>query len=152
MRRKRIIIFILILLVILSIIVYFVSNSKQNKENSPEIFIETVLENIVSETEIGIERFNQKYQSYFTEEAYTRALNERFFGMFCTLSSQYNSESSAGIRNISLEKLNENTDNAEYFAQMQVQFGPDIEESFNAQIRLISDHGQWLIDYLAIDG
>lgn len=150
-KNKKIAVLILILLAVLSIIVYLAVNHKQNKESSPERLIETVLNDIVSETEIDIEKFNQKYQAYFTEEAYTQALNERIFGMFCTLSSQYNSESKAEIKSISLEKLNENTDGTEYFAQMQVQFGSDAEENFNAQIRLISENGQWLIDYLTID-
>lgn len=150
-KNKKIVVLILILLAVLSIIVYLAVNHKQNKESSPERLIEAVLNDIVSETEIDIEKFNQKYQAYFTEEAYTQALNERIFGMFCTLSSQYNSENKAEIKSISLEKLNENTDGTEYFAQMQVQFGSDAEENFNAQIRLISENGQWLIDYLTID-
>ena len=142
-------IFCLILISLVILFVYlFYTNYLKSKQKTPEEIAEQILNNIVTETQIDLEAFDQKYKPYFTEDAYEQILSQRTFGYFVSLSDQY--QSTASLRNMEINPVNNTENSREFFITMLVQF-PDADNNYNVKIRFVSENQQWLIDYLTIE-
>lgn len=147
-------IFCLILISLVILFVYlFYTNYLKSKQKTPEEIAEQILNNIVTETQIDLEAFDQKYKPYFTEDAYEQILSQRTFGYFVSLSDQY--QSTASLRNMEINPVNNTENSREFFITMLVQF-PDADntaadKNYNVKIRFVSENQQWLIDYLTIE-
>ena len=123
------------------------------KETAPEKIAKQLLNDIVTETQIDLGAFEQKYKPYFTEGAYEQILSQRTFGYFVSLSDQY--QSTANLKNMELKPVNHTEKSREFFITMLVQF-PDADntaadKNYNVKIRFVSENQQWLIDYLTIE-
>ena len=145
------IILILAVFVLAACLIY--TRFRKPKETAPEKITEQLLNNIVTETQIDLETFDQKYKPYFTEDAYEQILSQRTFGYFVSLSDQY--QGSASLKNMEINPVNNTENSREFFITMQVQF-PDADntaadKNYNVKIRFVSENQQWLIDYLTIE-
>lgn len=151
-KKKFIILFLIAAIFVLAACLIYI-HFRNPKEIAPEKITEQLLNNIVTETQIDLETFDQKYKPYFTEDAYEQILSQRTFGYFVSLSDQY--QSTASLKNMEINPVNNTENSREFFITMLVQFPNAVntaaDKNYNVKIRFVSENQQWLIDYLTIE-
>lgn len=132
---------------------YFTIRYKRGK---PLQIAEKVLNSIATDNESpDIERYEQKYQEYFTAEAFEKALQQRSFSKFIQPTPYNDNYEKTTLNYISLEELEHTNDTIVFYATIQMEANSDegITDTFlwNAQIRMTLENGSWKISHFKIN-
>lgn len=132
---------------------YFTIRYKRGK---PLQIAEKVLNSIATDNESpDIDRYEQKYQEYFTTEAFEKALQQRSFSKFIQPTPYNDNFEKTTLNYISLEELEHTNDTIVFFATIQMEASSDDGKTdtflWNAQIKMTLEKGSWKISHLKIN-
>lgn len=157
-----------ILIIALPLFIVIIGAFYNYTKNTPERMVKKIIEDLVTDPLIAsintqeyepntdldmlTEHFNQKYSSYFTEEAYNNAITTR---LFFTFFKPPRREGEVKINSIELERIKVMPNDISLYGIIQIKIisstGNSYLQNWNVLSRVIYSDGKWKFRYLTIE-